>query len=73
LFAFSPAANAHDKALVSLSYPCEDVQSYYAGTDTLEGEALSRKLNSIVAGHHSLSYKEVLLGALAILLILYFS
>ncbi|KAL9242284.1 hypothetical protein vseg_016301 [Gypsophila vaccaria] len=59
LLALCPIANAQDQMLSMDRYACEDVQSYYASVDHLKGEALSRELNSIIAGHHSLTYKEV--------------
>lgn len=40
-------------------YACENVQNYYAGMEDFRGEALQKNLNSIIATHHSLSYKEV--------------
>ncbi|KAK9705838.1 hypothetical protein RND81_07G086000 [Saponaria officinalis] len=59
LFALCPIANAQDQMLSMDRYACEDVQNYYASVDQLKGEALTRELNSIIAHHHSLSYKEV--------------
>ena len=50
---------AQDHSSLLVRHSCEDVQSYYASVGQLKGKALSRKLNSIIAGHHSLSYKEV--------------
>jgi len=43
------------------TYPCEDVSNYYTPVKNLglSGEALKRQLNSIIAPHHSLSYREV--------------
>ncbi|MED6216483.1 hypothetical protein PIB30_008180 [Stylosanthes scabra] len=44
----------------SKCYPCEDIDVYYSPLTThLRGEALKKKLNAIVASHHSLSYPEV--------------
>ncbi|XP_059460765.1 uncharacterized protein LOC132189933 isoform X3 [Corylus avellana] len=43
----------------SFTYACEDVNNYYASVENLRGEALKKKLNHIVAPHHSLSYKQV--------------
>ncbi|XP_010688441.2 uncharacterized protein LOC104902380 isoform X1 [Beta vulgaris subsp. vulgaris] len=54
-----PDANAEDHSSFQIKYACEDVKSYYASINDLKGKALSRKLNSVIAGHHSLSYKEV--------------
>ncbi|XP_021850310.1 uncharacterized protein [Spinacia oleracea] len=59
LFVLSPEVNAQDHSSFPVRYACEDVKSYYASIDHLKGKALSRKLNSIIAGHHSLSYKKV--------------
>ncbi|XP_024638709.1 extracellular ribonuclease isoform X3 [Medicago truncatula] len=43
------------------TYSCEDVANYYSPLKhfRLKGEKLKRKLNSIIAPHHSLSYQEV--------------
>ncbi|KAI5382288.1 hypothetical protein KIW84_UN0031 [Lathyrus oleraceus] len=43
------------------TYACEDITNYYSPVKhlRLKGEALKRKLNSIIAPHHSLSYQEV--------------
>ncbi|GLT71931.1 hypothetical protein SLA2020_439130 [Shorea laevis] len=43
----------------SFTYACEDVNNYYASVENLGGVALKKKLNHIIAPHHSLSYKEV--------------
>lgn len=51
-------AKAHDYPAPS-TYACEDITRYYSHEKHLRGEALKKKLNSIVAPHHSLSYKEV--------------
>ncbi|XP_022931412.1 uncharacterized protein LOC111437594 isoform X2 [Cucurbita moschata] len=59
LFFLSLVAQAHDYPSPSVRYPCEDVNEYYANVAQLTGEPLKRKLNSIIAAHHSLSYKEV--------------
>ncbi|GAB4853552.1 hypothetical protein Ancab_017743 [Ancistrocladus abbreviatus] len=59
LITLSPAPMVHAKSPVSITYPCEEVESYYAGAGRLKGEALRKELNSIIAGHQSLSYKEV--------------
>ncbi|CAO2841802.1 unnamed protein product [Amaranthus hypochondriacus] len=59
LFSLTPYVYAEDHSSLLVRHSCEDVQSYYASVGHLKGKALSRKLNSIVAGHHSLSYKEV--------------
>lgn len=61
LFCFNFVAEAYDHSSLSLSYDCEDVSSYYAQVEHLEGEALKKKLNSIISEHQSLSYKEVIL------------
>lgn len=54
------AAEARDIPHYPFDYhACENVRSYYAGMEDLRGEALQKKLNSIIARHHSLSYKEV--------------
>ncbi|KGN65510.1 uncharacterized protein LOC101223221 isoform X1 [Cucumis sativus] len=59
LFFLCLVAQAHDYPSPSVRYPCEDVNMYYANVAQFKGELLKRKLNSIVAAHHSLSYKEV--------------
>lgn len=59
LSCLSLAANAVDYKAPSFTYACEDVKNYYAPVDHLDGEALRKMLNSIVAAHHALSYKEV--------------
>ncbi|XP_058756106.1 uncharacterized protein LOC131629337 isoform X2 [Vicia villosa] len=43
------------------TYACESITNYYSPVKhlRLKGEALKRKLNSIIAPHHSLSYQEV--------------
>ncbi|XP_052116978.1 uncharacterized protein LOC107496556 isoform X3 [Arachis duranensis] len=43
----------------STSYACEHIDAYYSPVMHLRGEPLKKKLNSIVAPHHSLSYQEV--------------
>ncbi|TKY54494.1 Extracellular ribonuclease [Spatholobus suberectus] len=50
------------------TYPCEDISNYYSPVKhlRLRGEALKRQLNSIIAPHHSLSYRKVW-GALKVL------
>ncbi|CAK8564055.1 unnamed protein product [Lathyrus sativus] len=47
--------------LAPYTYACEDITNYYSPVKhlRLKGEALKRKLNSIIAPHHSLSYQEV--------------
>uniref|UniRef100_A0A7N0VHA6 Uncharacterized protein n=1 Tax=Kalanchoe fedtschenkoi TaxID=63787 RepID=A0A7N0VHA6_KALFE len=40
-------------------YACEDVSYYYAPLDSSKGQALKRKLHSIISNHKSLSYREV--------------
>jgi ribosomal RNA-processing protein 1 len=44
------------------TYACEDIANYYSPLKhlRLKGEALKRKLNTIIAPHHSLSYQEVI-------------
>ncbi|XP_021724971.1 uncharacterized protein LOC110692278 isoform X2 [Chenopodium quinoa] len=59
LLSLTPEVNAQDHSPYLVRYACEDVKTYYSSIDHLKGKALSRKLNSIIAGHHSLSYKEV--------------
>lgn len=59
LFSLTLEVNAQEHSSFLVKYACEDVKSYYASIDPLKGKALSRKLNSIIAGHHSLKYKEV--------------
>ncbi|XP_021723439.1 uncharacterized protein LOC110690861 isoform X1 [Chenopodium quinoa] len=59
LLSLSPEVNAQDHSPYLVRYACEDVKTYYSSIGHLKGKALSRKLNSIIAGHHSLSYKEV--------------
>ncbi|XP_028751376.1 uncharacterized protein LOC114711183 isoform X2 [Neltuma alba] len=58
LLFLSLVANAQDYP-ASSTYACEDTSSYYSHVKHLRGEALKKKLNSLVAPHHSLSYKEV--------------
>ncbi|BBG92725.1 hypothetical protein Prudu_000543 [Prunus dulcis] len=52
-------AVAIDYPSPSFVYACEDVNNYYANADHLEGKSLKKKLNSIIARHQSLSYREV--------------
>jgi len=54
------AAAASDYPTPS-TYPCEDISNYYTPVKNLglTGEALKGQLNSIIAPHHSLSYREV--------------
>ncbi|KAK9275119.1 hypothetical protein L1049_022378 [Liquidambar formosana] len=52
-------AVAHDYPSSPLTYACEDVDNYYHRVEHFKGEPLKRKLNSIIAKHRSLSYKEV--------------
>ncbi|KAL9681432.1 hypothetical protein QQ045_013215 [Rhodiola kirilowii] len=53
-------AEAHEYHPPSSSkYACEDVNYYYADLDHSKGEALKRKLSSIISNHKSLSYREV--------------
>ncbi|KAJ1433412.1 Endonuclease I [Sesbania bispinosa] len=60
LLSLSLVAAASDYPSPSL-YSCEDITNYYSPLKhlRLKGEALKRKLNSIIAPHHSLSYQEV--------------
>jgi hypothetical protein len=46
------------------TYACEDIANYYSPLKhlRLKGEALKRKLNTIISPHHSLSYQEVISG-----------
>ncbi|XP_004507928.1 uncharacterized protein [Cicer arietinum] len=46
---------------ISSTYACEDITNYYSPVNhlSLKGEALKRKLNTIIAPHNSLSYQEV--------------
>ncbi|WVZ11432.1 hypothetical protein V8G54_015962 [Vigna mungo] len=59
LLSLNLAAAASDYPTPS-TYPCEDISNYYAPVKNLglTGEALKRQLNSIIAPHHSLSYRE---------------
>jgi hypothetical protein len=59
LFCLNLVADAHPSP--SFTYACEDVNNYYASAKNLGGEALKKKLSRIIAPHHSLSYKEVIL------------
>ncbi|XP_057468389.1 uncharacterized protein LOC130757624 isoform X2 [Actinidia eriantha] len=59
LFCLSFAAEAHAIPYSSFGYACENVLNYYAGMKHLRGDALKHKLSSVIARHHSLSYKEV--------------
>ncbi|KAK7265363.1 hypothetical protein RJT34_32982 [Clitoria ternatea] len=45
----------------SSTYACEDISNYYSPVkhSRLRGEAFKRQLNSIIAPHHSLAYREV--------------
>jgi hypothetical protein len=52
-------AEAYDYPSHSFVYACEDVNNYYANVVHLEGKSLKKKLNSIIAKHQSLSYREV--------------
>ncbi|KAJ7979361.1 Extracellular ribonuclease [Quillaja saponaria] len=52
------AAEAHEYP-TPFPYTCDDINNYYAHVKHLKGEALKKKLNSIIAPHRSLSYKEV--------------
>ncbi|KAG4970168.1 hypothetical protein JHK85_036589 [Glycine max] len=60
LLSLNLAAAASDYPAPS-TYPCEDISHYYSSVKhfRFRGEALKRQLNSIVAPHHSLSYREV--------------
>ncbi|XP_017410366.2 uncharacterized protein LOC108322699 isoform X3 [Vigna angularis] len=59
LLSLNLAAAASDYPTPS-TYPCEDISNYYTPVKNLglTGEALKRQLNSIIAPHHSLSYRE---------------
>ncbi|XP_014506123.1 uncharacterized protein LOC106765869 isoform X1 [Vigna radiata var. radiata] len=59
LLSLNLAAAASDYPIPS-TYPCEDISNYYTPVKNLglTGEALKRQLNSIIAPHHSLSYRE---------------
>ncbi|GFZ08678.1 hypothetical protein Acr_20g0004860 [Actinidia rufa] len=59
LFCLSFAAEAHAIPYSSFGYACENVLNYYAGMKHLRGDALKHKLSSVIARHHSLSYKEL--------------
>ncbi|XP_059637394.1 uncharacterized protein LOC132279433 isoform X2 [Cornus florida] len=59
LFCLNLVAEARDDPYSSLAYACEDVQIYYDGVEHLRGEALKKKLNSIIGKHRSLSYNKV--------------
>lgn len=52
-------AEAFDDPSPSFMYDCEDVSNYYDSAENLEGKSLKKKLNSIISGHQSLSYREV--------------
>ena len=41
------------------SFPCQDVATYYKGTEGLRGEALKSRVHDIIAGHKSFSYAQV--------------
>ncbi|CAN6547540.1 unnamed protein product [Malus baccata var. baccata] len=51
-------AEAFDDPSPSFMYDCEDVSNYYDSAENLEGKSLKKKLNSIISGHQSLSYRE---------------
>ncbi|KAI4335312.1 hypothetical protein L6164_013971 [Bauhinia variegata] len=59
LLCLNLVAEAHEYPTPPSAFACEDISSYYAHVENLRGGALKKKLNSIVAPHHSLSYKEV--------------
>ncbi|KAG2699567.1 hypothetical protein I3843_07G197000 [Carya illinoinensis] len=59
LFCLNLVAEASDYPAPSFTYACEDVNNYYADAQNLGGKSLKKKLNHIIARHHSLSYKEV--------------
>ncbi|KAK6912372.1 Endonuclease I, partial [Dillenia turbinata] len=52
-------AVAHSPVSSSPSYACENDEKYYSSVEHLKGEELKKGLNSIIATHRSLSYKEV--------------
>lgn len=60
LLSLSFAAVASDYPAPS-TFPCEDISNYYSPVKRLRlrGEALKTQLNTIIAPHHSLSYREV--------------
>ncbi|XP_027331153.1 uncharacterized protein LOC113846751 isoform X1 [Abrus precatorius] len=60
LLSLNLAAAASDYPAPS-TYACEDISNYYSPVQhlRLRGEALKRQLNSIIAPHHSLTYREV--------------
>lgn len=61
LFCSNLVIEAHAADLYPLyKSGCEDVHEYYSNVGNLKGEALKKKLNSIISIHQSLSYKEVL-------------
>ncbi|GAB2219121.1 hypothetical protein Droror1_Dr00006750 [Drosera rotundifolia] len=51
LYSLCLGAKAIENPPLSISYPCEDVQDYYARAEHLTGEALRKQLNSIVPCH----------------------
>lgn len=61
LLSLSFAAVASDYPAPS-TFPCEDISNYYSPVKRLRlrGEALKTQLNTIIAPHHSLSYREVI-------------
>ncbi|XP_029125506.1 uncharacterized protein LOC109790461 isoform X2 [Cajanus cajan] len=60
LLSLSLVAAASDYPTPS-TYACENISNYYSPVKNLRlrGEALKRQLNSIIAPHRSLSYREV--------------
>lgn len=61
LLSLNLVAAASDYPAPATTYACEDTSDYYSPVRHLRGEALKKKLNSIIAPHHSLSYQEVIL------------
>ncbi|OIW18713.1 hypothetical protein TanjilG_13465 [Lupinus angustifolius] len=58
LLSLNLVASASDYSSPS-TYLCEDISYYYSPVKHLRGEALKKKLNSIIYPHYSLSYKKV--------------
>ncbi|GMH03157.1 hypothetical protein Nepgr_004996 [Nepenthes gracilis] len=58
MFTLTLGAKAHGNPPHSVIHACEHVHNYYVSAEHLNGEALRKELNSLIAGHHSLSYRE---------------
>ena len=61
-------AYAIEKSKAISKYPCEEIGTYYKDLEGLEGVDLAMRLNSIVSPHHSISYKEVSVLCIALIM-----